>query len=64
MYFEISVFVLQKSSLYLAGVDFIKLGAESNALHPTFEKLFTGVEVGHRRRAEMDRAISMIFARA
>ena len=51
MYFEISMFVLQKSSLYLAGVDFIKMGAERKALCPTFEKLFTGVEVGHRRMA-------------
>ena len=35
-----------------------------SALRPTFEKLFTGVEVGRGRRAQMDRAISMIFARA
>ena len=45
---------------------FHKLFATYCALRPTFEKLFTGVEVGRgrRRRAQMDGAISMIFARA
>ena len=35
-----------------------------HGLHPTpnFEKLFTGVKVQPRRRAQMDRAISMINA--
>ena len=47
-----------------SGVDFIKLGAERKALRPTFEKLFTGVDIGRGRRAQMNRAISMIFARA
>ena len=54
------LFILELSDT--PGVDFIKLGAERKALRPTFEKLFTGVEVGRRRRAQMDRAISMICA--
>ena len=46
------------------GVDFINCFGPYHALRPTFEKLFTGVEAGRRRKAQIDRAISMIFARA
>ena len=44
------------------GVDFINFLRPIRALHPTFEKLFTGVQRALRRAPNFDRAISMICA--
>ena len=44
-----------------SGIDFINYFAPYWALHPTFEKLFAGVKLWRRHRAQMDWAISFFL---